>query len=121
VTALTPKLLAELERLEKEGTPGPWRAYGQWVAEVTAHAVGDPEAPDTRILSGNEFDCDLTAAVRNALPALLAAARELHALKSALEFLGKHRLNILAMPAERAIKLARQLGWVDPFTTGDKS
>ena len=106
MTTLTPELLAELERLSAEVD----RLESAWDGKNMGHAQQLSYAEE-----------ELGKAMSDNRAALLAAARELHALKSALEFLGKHRLNILAMPAERAIKLASQLGWVDPFTTGDKA
>jgi hypothetical protein len=67
-------LVARLRRLSQDATPAPWAHNGRGdVWEDTGHAVGDPDAPDTRLASANEWDAALIAEMRNALPALLDA------------------------------------------------
>ena len=75
--------LDELERLEREGTPGPWRiaiakvASGEWeyqLATERGHAAGDQYS-----------DFNLIAAARTALPVLLADLRALRARVAELE------------------------------------
>jgi hypothetical protein len=69
----TPELLDELERLEREATPGPWERRGE---PFDRHAVLD--ARQTEIADGpceRRHDLNLIAALRNAAPALLSTAR----------------------------------------------
>ena len=71
--------LDELEKLEREATPGPWKIAitkvpsgdGEWEYQLAAergHAAGDPYS-----------DFELIAATRNALPDLIAELRMLRA------------------------------------------
>lgn len=83
---MTAAELVELERLEKEATPGPW----EW-----SDSSRDPDEPnelpyvpqgstlgDTLIMLDDTYensraDCAIIAALRNAFPALLATVRAL--------------------------------------------
>jgi hypothetical protein len=101
MTALTAEQIAELERLEKAATPGPWRSLrdGNQYVETsyipTAKCVGAsrvdgprrPWNPHALLAFGfkpEEYervrfidaDADLVAGLRNAAPALLRAAAE---------------------------------------------
>ncbi len=69
---MTTAELDELERLEREATPGPWYC--------TEHVV---ETLNGRVAENlkTSHDTTLIAAARNALPTLIAAARENAALK----------------------------------------
>lgn len=72
--------LEELERLEREATPGPWRRdadYPQLVAGMASVPGGVPYfAP---------ADAALIVAARNQLPALLAELRALRAVAEAAD------------------------------------
>ena len=69
--------------LEAAATPGSWVVYphdnGAWLAERTHHAVGDPDAPDTRLGETGLADADLIAWLRNNCTALLSAAERVEA------------------------------------------
>jgi hypothetical protein len=80
MTRLTDDELTELELMEKTATPGPWeysddgftddvRAGYECLASLRGHHNGDNTAENAK----------LVAAVRNALPSLLAELRELRA------------------------------------------
>lgn len=76
---LTTAALDELEKAEKAMTPGPWTAGGDWLAtaEEMEHGIGNGWLLNlnstTSTASG--FDLDAIAKLRNAAPALIAAAR----------------------------------------------
>jgi hypothetical protein len=125
---LTLSQVAELEALEKAATAGDWQANSY---------VAGPQKGDSIIEMSDGVGCDfygaqkftnaeLVAASRNALPALLAAARELLELKSALDWLDevgwcdsryaeirdKHRSNGRStFTVEQTVAFARDLGW----------
>lgn len=86
-TTLTAEEREELERLEKAATPGPWApaAHGspqeRWW--TVAKSEGMPRQV-ARITSSFEHDARLIAAMRNALPALLSAARRVEELREAV-------------------------------------
>ncbi len=96
MTRLTDDELAELERLEKAATPGPWSEYGRpqptYAVEIDL-APADEEGTSTPVLKfcyfgqvDNGFaDAEFVVAVRNALPSLLAELRELRAFKARVE------------------------------------
>lgn len=84
VMRLTDEELEELERMEREATPGPWGYAGdgftddvfadaECVASLRVHQNGDRTAANARFF----------AASRNALPSLLAEVRELRAVADA--------------------------------------
>jgi len=81
-----PKRLDELERLEKAATPGPWSAFtdeGTRRPHTNIVAVS-PITACVHSLPGRskrEADVDIIAESRNALPALIATAREAEALR----------------------------------------
>ncbi len=81
--------LAELERLEREATPGPWgcEADGDYeeIAELFGQAVRGDGKSSTVILSQccPLPDAALIVAARNALPDLLAEVRRLRAIVDA--------------------------------------
>lgn len=106
---LTPKHLAELERLETAATPGPWteddgNVFSKPLSRQREKAImrrvrGDESVPHpddgrraplgwvcgTRQEQDNyDADCELIAKARSALPDLLAAARERDRLRAAL-------------------------------------
>jgi len=60
---LSQEALAELRRLDKEATPAPWHNEGVELYRGLAHSQ-----------IGNMHDVRVIVAIRNALPALLAAA-----------------------------------------------
>lgn len=75
--------LDELERLEKAATPGPWTATSvHWGGStIRIHPEGDSVGPWGKFSNclSSFADHDLSAATRNALPAIIAelrAARE---------------------------------------------
>lgn len=72
--------LDELERLLSAATPGPLKAGSSCVYVDTGHAVGDPDAPDTRIAACGDADAEAFATLRNNAADLLAIARAVHAL-----------------------------------------
>ena len=75
--------------LEAAATPGSWVVYphdnGAWLAERTHHAVGDPDAPDTRLGETGLADADLIVWLRNNCTALLDAAERVESLLSRVE------------------------------------
>ena len=75
--------------LEAAATPGSWVVYphdnGAWLAERTHHAVGDPDAPDTRLGETGLADADLIVWLRNNCTALLSAAERVESLLSRVE------------------------------------
>lgn len=86
---MTPSQLDELERLEREATPGEWRAGAvEKDAIFIRHDEGLAGPGGERVLLRankhypHAIDVEFIAAARNALPALLAAARELEAAKA---------------------------------------
>lgn len=92
--------LSRLKQLAEAATPGPWEAYGTWVAEVTAHAAGDPEAPDTRLLECDEFNADYIAAANpQTILALLALVEAGQKIRDRLE------ADIGLMPPDEAAEL----------------
>lgn len=66
---LTPEALDALAALDQAATPGPWRA-----ASGSVETIVMSETVATMRL--DDADAALIAAMRNALPALIAAARE---------------------------------------------
>ena len=110
-TEITPVALEALAELESKATPGPWRARAHRDASMPyPHLnliVGIPEnSPGWK----HHEDAALTAALRNAAPALLAAARRLTELESAMEFLNGDGWH---MPSD-VIRAARERGWKSP-------
>lgn len=90
---LTAAELDELERLEREATPGRWDIVIRSDHERGKHSVayGTDKHGKGRILTdvcnfSPRGDVALSCALRNAAPALLAAARELIELRSVAEF-----------------------------------
>lgn len=87
---MTPEELAELARLEKAATPGPWFNPSECVIiscdrpdavqenGYICPEVEDPEKPD-EWSERRRINADLICAMRNALPALLARIAELEA------------------------------------------
>ena len=79
---ITPHELDELERLDREATAGPWSVAG-FDSERSLVGVNGPSGYCPEIgpihgqltIHGNDQDGILIAEVRNALPALIAAAR----------------------------------------------
>lgn len=79
---LTETELSALEELERTATAGPWQAHAHMVeAEAGADLIG--ECSDAYPLGNN--NAELIAAARNALPSLLAAARERDELRRQVE------------------------------------
>lgn len=126
-TPLSTTDLDELERLEREATPGPWRECGHdrggcicgqvWSEHGQSSLVLKPDCgdevpvPDAKHKTANAA---LVAATRNALPALLAAARRLEQLESAMHYLA-HNNNVSGQTAKLSYDgmtaWAAQLGW----------
>jgi hypothetical protein len=83
---MTSEELDALEKLEKAATPGPWHEYSNHdsVYGTQIGMIDDADSPhDVFQLADTSFDEDtsntnaeLMAALRNAAPALIAAARE---------------------------------------------
>jgi hypothetical protein len=72
---MTAEQLTELERLEREATPGPW--WGETAVPTEIYAPATDEILTSGF--GNEKaqeDAELVIALRNHAPALIAAARE---------------------------------------------
>lgn len=91
--------LDRLSELEAKATPGPWRV--SHCEDVTIEAEHDPTIHLTVAAIGDETDdrviedATLIAALRNAAPALIAAAREaetLRALLREMEWIGPYEL-----------------------------
>lgn len=89
--SLTEEELARLEALEARVTPTPWRAGnveldGIFVAATHADRMG-PERVLLRMnqhFNGYDLDAQFIAAMRNALPALLASARAVQRVEAVL-------------------------------------
>ena len=86
---MTPEQIAELERLEREAAPAPWRAEadppgGVWVEVMDARGEG-VAGVDKCGAFFQETDARLITETRNALPSLLSSARDLAALRAAVE------------------------------------
>lgn len=64
-------MTAELRRLLSAATPGRWVDGQSCVYVDTGHAVGDPDAPDSRFIGCRDADAALIAAMRNELERLL--------------------------------------------------
>ncbi len=87
---LTPEILDELERLEKAATAGPWCAHPNGTSlwqgdEWTGNQLGTRQRHICNATGTSEqhvIDLELLCEVRNHLPALIAAARELAQLKA---------------------------------------
>lgn len=91
MSQITAEVLAELERMEKAASPGPWHAFGRAEdGKMPIVEFGHPDNPTGDyggFLYGStgysplpEENAALIAAMRNALPALIARIRELEAL-----------------------------------------
>lgn len=92
--------LSELERLEKAADPAPWQAKieRENLLTTACHVYGeDPYMPgliDVMYYRNPEANCELIAAMRNALPHLikeLRAAREIVETVRAAELFGFKR------------------------------
>jgi hypothetical protein len=57
---MTPTLEA-IEKAAREATPGEWKAGLTCVYVETGHAAGDPDAPDSRIVSCDDHDAAFIA------------------------------------------------------------
>lgn len=127
---MTPPTLAEvaeLIELERKATPGPWQADSVWLEEGGCCGRG-PEcvSEDNDGAEEDQAECDGApiAALRNAAPALLAAAKrlaELPALSEALEYIeakGQCMLFVDEMSRNLSegsiIEIATELGWTPP-------
>lgn len=99
--------LDQLEKLHREATPGPWTEQGleitdrEWTVEISGPSYGD--APCISVFTGASYeateeaplndgnahnDAELIAAMRNALPELLADAtlgRRIRAMREQIE------------------------------------
>lgn len=74
--ALTEEELATIDALAAAATPGRWVAGANCVYIDTGHAVGDPDAPDSRLVScGNEDARHIAAASPDVLRRLVAEVR----------------------------------------------
>lgn len=85
--SITEEQLAELERLEREALPGPWRTGRHPdpscdVAYVLPHGMPGEEAA-TIYLDDSERHAAFIVAARNALPALIQEVRRLRAVVDA--------------------------------------
>jgi hypothetical protein len=117
---MTVEQLNELEALEKSATVGPWAprrprdGYCRGVEAACGQVIGSHDGFPLA-------NATLAAASRNALPALLAAARAHLELVSALEFLRSHPNDVkMTLPAPLAdyVAVARALGWQSPTAKG---
>lgn len=131
MTELTPELLSEIEKLEREASPGPWRAgrsdtvtYGaENVAYKNVYGRETDRHPRTgmdipvEVARGQGEQCVEDAqliAARNDLPALIGAAGRLLELESALEFLQIERPDLRLSGVDYTLALAKTLGWTPP-------
>jgi hypothetical protein len=128
---LTLEAVRSLDLLDAVATPGPWVAVsdGQvWRGPVeSTRGVVKGLTKDARWLftiasggyrhTGNDeaasatarVDRNLIAEMRTRLPALLASARRLLEIESALSFLsGEHQL---CASADDSLRMAREMGW----------
>lgn len=86
---MTPEQIAELERLEREATPGEWgvliapESHGRWY-EVYADG---PQRVAVLSRANSDANGAFMTAARNALPSLLDSARDLASLRAAVEAL----------------------------------
>lgn len=112
---LTDEDLAKLVKLEKAATLGPWvvsrpeQKGEDWpngvIVAATARGLGIYASGDTAVFPA--ADRDLIAAVRNALPALLASVAAAQTLRDALETAA----NELGSAADRVANLHRLLSY----------
>ena len=65
--------LDHLEALDREGTPGPWRA--EWRPALRNYLIRCGDADEDGMAHHEQPNARLIAATRNALPALIAEAR----------------------------------------------
>jgi hypothetical protein len=126
---MTVEQLNELEALEKSATVGPWAprrprdGYCRGVEAACGQVIGSHDGFPLA-------NATLAAASRNALPALLAAARAHLELVSALEHLRESERAVLAewyrqpgeaeyaLCPETILKLALKRGWQSPTAKG---
>lgn len=95
----TDELIETLERLEKEATPGPWTAkridYEVYGVDVSFEIRATRKNPVLQTIMVERYEvaavhadwanCQLVAAMRNHLPAILSALKENERLREALE------------------------------------
>lgn len=69
-----------LEALEQAATPGPWKFWDSHINEIEPEIAG----PDRTVIMRSRIneDADFIAALRNAAPALIAAAKEADELRA---------------------------------------
>lgn len=81
---MTPEQIAELEALAAKATPGPWEAcepgdYGDFDGDSRVMCGDDKRLAvfhwNERYTDGNDADIELSVALRNNLPAILAALK----------------------------------------------
>lgn len=89
MTPPTEEQLAELERLEREAMPGPWRTARHQdpscdVAYVLPHGMPGEEVA-TVYIDDSERHAAFIVAARNALPSLVAEVRRLRAIVESYE------------------------------------
>ncbi|HKY41332.1 MAG TPA: hypothetical protein VJN18_35610 [Polyangiaceae bacterium] len=115
---LTPERLAELAELLENATPGPWASchkppasfddHGMRSVALTGasdqHMVWIPRDRVAQLKGRAWVNAALIAEAINALPALLASARRLQRLESALEFLDE---SYAASPSKTSAQMRR--------------
>lgn len=78
--------LDALEALEQAATPGEWQSYGDGLHEVfTTADHGDEDPPSVTYGSDRVSDSAFIAAIRNAAPDLITAARERDELQARID------------------------------------
>lgn len=141
MTDLTPELLAELESKARAAAAlqKPWAPYTGHIEEggqscfIREHQVSfEEEVGDREPDEVEEERAEIDEAFCKALSPqvtleLLAVAREHLRLKTAVEALDRHEGTPSGGKSFREgtvleiFRRATRFGWVDPFTTGDKS
>lgn len=117
-TPLTAETIRELETLHEAATPGKWKTWGMsvmWDERGDSNVAHAAKVANTYYSAPNGSprtnDADLICALRNALPALLSAARELLELKAALEHLHAKDQPFANWTLVAMFDRAKQLGW----------
>lgn len=136
---LTTELLNELERLEREASKAPWveddgnvfsqpqvdLGYAERSARRTRGLAAAPGSDSDgswdglvakceQSLPNFEADAEFITQARNNLPALIAAARRLLDLESALEFLEGGFRPVRSLLADDILGQAKECGWKPP-------
>lgn len=120
MTELTLEELAELDRLSAAATSAPWCSHPNGTSVWSGRDYETSETADhllnaTSVTERACLNIDLVVETRNALPALLAMARELIRIRSAMAVChASGHCGSSIMEPERVFEWATDLGWIDP-------